>query len=134
MEYLIGLCLALVTAGFARVVGFDRERAFYPTVIIVIATYYILFAAISTSARALFLESVAATVFLALATIGYKKSAWLVPAAMAAHGVFDLVHHSLIVDPGVPQWWPGFCLAFDATLGAWIAIGMVVRSQETPLL
>jgi hypothetical protein len=56
MEYLIGLILSLAVAGFAAVIGFDRERAFYPTVLIVIATYYVLFAAMgasSTSSRRL---------------------------------------------------------------------------------
>ena len=41
MEYLIGLILATSAAGLATVVGFDRERAFYPTVLIVIASYYV---------------------------------------------------------------------------------------------
>jgi hypothetical protein len=36
MEYLIGVILTLAVAAFAFVVGFDRERAFYPTVLIVI--------------------------------------------------------------------------------------------------
>ncbi len=40
MEYLIGLILAVVVAGLATVVGFDRDRAFYPTILIVIASYY----------------------------------------------------------------------------------------------
>ena len=40
MEYLIGLILSLAVAGSAAVIGFDRERAFYPTVLIVIASYY----------------------------------------------------------------------------------------------
>ena len=44
MEYLIGLILALAVAGFAAVLGFDRERVFYPTLLIVIASYYALFA------------------------------------------------------------------------------------------
>ena len=44
MEYLIGVLLALAVAGLATVVGLDRGRAFYPTVLIVIATYYVLFA------------------------------------------------------------------------------------------
>jgi hypothetical protein len=44
MEYLIGVILSLAVAGFAAVIGFDRERAFYPTVLIVIASYYVLFA------------------------------------------------------------------------------------------
>ena len=36
---------------FARFVGFDRDRAFYPTVLMVIASYYVLFAAMSDSVR-----------------------------------------------------------------------------------
>ena len=46
MEYLIGVGLALVVCAFATLVGFDRDRVFYPTLVTVIATYYILFAVI----------------------------------------------------------------------------------------
>ena len=49
MEYFIGLILGLAVGGFAAVIGFDRERAFYPTVLIVIASYYVLFAAMGAS-------------------------------------------------------------------------------------
>ena len=52
MEYLIGLILALAVAGLAAITGLDRERAFYPTVLIVIASYYVLFAAMGASAAA----------------------------------------------------------------------------------
>jgi hypothetical protein len=51
MEYLIGLVLSLVVAGFASSVGFDRDRVYYPVVLIVIATYYVLFASMGASAR-----------------------------------------------------------------------------------
>jgi hypothetical protein len=44
MEYLIGLMLSLVVAGSATIAGFHRDRAFYPTVLVVIASYYVLFA------------------------------------------------------------------------------------------
>jgi hypothetical protein len=44
MEYLIGVILTLAVVVFAAVVGFDRDGAFYPTVLIVIASYYALFA------------------------------------------------------------------------------------------
>ena len=44
MEYLIGLILSVAVAGFAAAIGLDRDRGFYPPVIIVIATYYVLFA------------------------------------------------------------------------------------------
>jgi hypothetical protein len=41
---LIGIVLALCVCGLATIVGFDRDRAFYPVVTMVIASYYGLFA------------------------------------------------------------------------------------------
>ena len=61
MEYLIGAVLAAVVFAFARLIGFDRDRVFYPTLLIVIATYYILFAVIGTSVHALLIESLVAS-------------------------------------------------------------------------
>jgi hypothetical protein len=37
MEYLIGVGLALAVYAFAMAAGFDRDRVFYPTMLIVIA-------------------------------------------------------------------------------------------------
>jgi len=34
--------LSLIVAGSASIASFDRDRAFYPTVLIVIASYYVL--------------------------------------------------------------------------------------------
>src|SRR4051812_19856288 len=102
MEYLIGGGLSAIVCGFAMVTGFDRDRVFYPTLLITVATYYILFAVMGTSVHALLLESVASGVFLALAVAGFKTNLWLVAVALAGHGVFDFVHHLLIENPGVP--------------------------------
>lgn len=122
MEYLIGLFLSLAVAGFAVTVGLDRDRAFYPTVLIVIGSLYVLFAAIASSRRTLAIEIAVAIGFLLLSTIGYKKSLWLVAIATAGHGIFDLVHHLFIDNPGVPHWWPGFCATFDVVFGVLIAL------------
>ena len=122
MEYLIGVLLALAVAGLAMAVGFDRERAFYPTVVIVVASYYVLFAAEEASTRTLMIEIVVASGFLILAVVGFRKSFWVVPVALVAHGVFDFFHHRLIFNPGVPRWWPGSCLAFDVVLGVWLTV------------
>ena len=102
MEYLIGVGLAVVVCAFAMLVGFDRDRVFYPTLVTVIATYYILFAVIGSSRRALVLESLIAGIFVALAVTGFKKNLWLIVAALAGHGVFDFFHHLFIQDPGGP--------------------------------
>src|ERR1051326_7418797 len=107
MEYLVGVGLAAAVYIFAMVSGFDRERVFYPTVLMVVGHYYILFAAMGGSTSVLALESLAASAFLALAVIGFKKSHWLTAAALAGHGIFDFFHHLLIQNPGVPAWWPG---------------------------
>jgi hypothetical protein len=129
MEYLIGILVALATAASGRIVGFDRDRAFYSTVLIVTATYYVLFAAMGAAWHTLVVEAIIACAFFALAAFGFRGTAWLVVAGLAAHGVFDLVRGPFIHNPGVPGWWPGFCLAFDFALGAMLAVLLMKRSD-----
>ena len=118
---LVGGLLALGVGLLATATGMDRDRAFYPTVTIVIASYYALFALMGTSPDALMLEALAGTVFLAAAVFGFRSSLWIVVSALAAHGVFDLVHGRVIANPGVPAWWPAFCLMFDVAAAAYLA-------------
>lgn len=129
MEYLIGLVLSLAVAGTATAIGFDRERAFYPTLLIIIASYYVLFAVMGASGQTVILESLVAGGFLLVAVIGFKTSLWLVVAALVGHGVFDFVHHLFIENPGVPHWWPGFCLAFDVIAAGFLAVLLMRRSN-----
>ena len=67
MEYAVGIALALVVSCFARMTGLDRDRAFYPTLAIVIALYYVLFAVMGGSGHTLVLEAVVMIAFVALA-------------------------------------------------------------------
>ena len=116
MPYVIGIVLSLTVALFASRSGFDRDRAFYPTVLIVIAAYYVLFAAMSESVYTVLLESVVMAAFSIAAVVGFKSSAWIVVGGLAGHGIFDALHGYAIENSGVPIWWPAFCLAYD--LGA----------------
>ena len=131
MPYLIGVVLALSVAIFARLVGLDRDRAFYPAVLIVIASYYGLFAVMGGSMRSLGIESIVIAVFMLLAVLGFKRSAWLLVVGLAAHGVFDFFHGELITNPGVPAWWPSFCLAYDVTAAAFLA-WLLLRTETRP--
>ncbi len=81
---------------FATGVGLDRDRAFYPVVTIVIATYYVLFAVMGASAHALVLESLVCLLFLAVAVAGFRGSLWLVVVALAGYGILDLTHATVI--------------------------------------
>lgn len=113
MALLIGITLALVASIFATMAGLDRDRGFYPVVLIVTASCYGLFAVMGGSARAFSLESLAMVAFVAASVVGFKTSLWLVVTAFVGHGVFDLVHAWLIANPGTPLWWPNFCLGYD---------------------
>ena len=101
VEYLIGLILSVPVAGFATAIGLDRERAFYPTVLIVIASYYVLFAVMEGSSRALLGEIIVASGFLLFAALGFERNLWFAVAAIVGHGVFDFLHHWFIQNPGV---------------------------------
>jgi hypothetical protein len=88
---------------------------------IVIASYYALFAVIGGSAHALAIESIVMVAFLGASIAGFRTSLWLVVAALAGHALFDFIHGHLIVNPGVPVWWPPFCLAYDVVAAAYLA-------------
>lgn len=121
MALLVGALLAFAVGLFATVSRLDRDRAFYPTVAIVIASLYALFAVMGESPRALVLESLIGAAFLAAAVLGFRSSLWIVVIALGAHGVFDLAHDTVILNPGVPRWWPPFCLTYDVTAAGYLA-------------
>lgn len=127
MEYVIGLVAATGVGVFGTVIGFDKERSFYPVVLIVIATLYLLFAVMAGSTDSLVAEAVPAFAFVALAAVGFRKTLWLVVAGLALHGVFDFFHQAVIANPGVPVWWPGWCLAYDVVAAAYLAALILVR-------
>jgi hypothetical protein len=118
---LVGALLAFAVGLYATGVGLDRDRAFYPVVTMVIASYYALFAVMAASTHALVLESLVCAVFVGVAVTGFKWSLWVVVVALGAHGVFDLTHGAVISSPGVPGWWPEFCLTYDVTAAAYLA-------------
>ena len=121
MAFAVGVSSALAAGLFATVVGLDRDRAFYPTVMLVIAFLYTLFAVLGGSTNALVLESLVGVAFAALAVSGFKSSLWIVAAALAAHGLYDFVHDWVVANPGVPGFWPAFCGAYDVTAAAYLA-------------
>jgi len=131
MEYVVGVLLGLAVPLFARAVGFDRDRSFYTVVLVVTAAYYDLFAVMGGSTHALLSELAATAAFIVLSALGFRRNLWLVVVGLVAHGVFDLVHAGLIEDPGVPRWWPMFCLMFDVAAAAYLASRLLQRSGVT---
>ena len=97
---------------------------------IVIAAYYVLFAAMSGSVQTVLLESIVMPGFAIAAVVGFKSSAWIVVGALAGHGVFDALHGKVIENSGVPVWWPAWCLAYD--LGAAASLAWLIKREPEP--
>lgn len=121
MEFISGVVIALVVSLLATLVGFDRERTFYPIVMVVIASYYVLFAVMGGSIETVLLEFTVMFVFMGVAVLGFKRNLWLVVAALFAHGIFDFFHGHFISNPGVPFWWPMFCLTYDIAAAVYLS-------------
>lgn len=120
MVYLVGIALAIAVGVFTAVSGFDRDRSVYPLILVVIASYYCLFAILGCGS-ALFWEMGVFVAFALTATIGFRTNLWIVVVTLMGHGLLDWYHDQLISNAGVPAWWPIFCLSFDAAAGAHLA-------------
>ncbi len=120
MPTFIGLALALAVAAFARLTGLDRDRAFYPVILIVIAAIYVLFA-VMAGGDGLFAELAIFALFTTIAVAGFRISLWIVAAGLALHGLFDFTRHLWLAGRGVPEWWPYFCGAYDLAAPAALA-------------
>ena len=128
MPGLVGVILALAVCGLiGTALGFDRDRAFYPTVAIVVALLYALFAVMAGSPAVLAAESVAIALFIALAILGFKSNLWFAAVALVGHGLYDAVHGRIIANPGVPEWWPAFCGGFDVAAGVYLGWRLRMR-------
>lgn len=130
MPGLIGILLAAGVALFAHAVGFDRSRVFYPVVLIIVGSYYVLFAVIGGVRSEVLIEAIFFAAFAALAVIGFRASLWVVVAGLALHGVFDLVRHPLLKNSGLPVWWPTFCSAYDIVAAAGLAILLLTKRRS----
>jgi hypothetical protein len=123
----VGILLAVGVAVLGKFTRFDQDRSFYSTVLVIVASYYVLFAVLGGSGHSLIKELLAAVAFSIVAIVGALYLPTLVGIGIAAHGLFDLVHDGLIENSGVPTWWPVFCASIDVMLGLWVI--MLTRSR-----
>jgi len=131
MEYFFGIVLGLVIVVAAHTLKYDRDRSFYPVILIVIALYYVLFAFMNENTGIIITELIIALGFTAIAIVGAKISLLIIGGGLLLHGLFDLFHHQIISYPEVPEWWPGFCAGVDVVLGIGVLVLVKTRSRAT---
>ena len=124
----VGVLLGVGIAALGKFTRFDHDRSFYFTVLVVIASYYVLFAVLGGSGHALIWELAIAAAFSTVAIVGALFLPTLVGIGIVAHGLFDFVHDGIVENSGVPIWWPSFCGSIDVVLGLWVI--SLARSRE----
>ncbi|MGD9968224.1 MAG: DUF3703 domain-containing protein [Hyphomonadaceae bacterium] len=127
MEYAIGALLGLGVCGLVTVVGFERDRAAYPIMLIVIASYYWLFGVLGGDMAALAIEIAVSLAFVAAAIVGFRTNLWIVVVGLIGHAALDAVHGHVVANPGVPEWWPVFCGSIDAVAGIYLAWRLLAK-------
>ena len=130
MEYIVGITLALIFCAAAAGLGLDRERAFYPAVVMAVASYYLAFAVVDGGGGVMLAEVAIAAVFIVSAVAGFKLNPWIAVVALGGHGVMDSFHDHIVNNTGVPQVWPGFCMTFDVTAAVIVALVMLARARR----
>lgn len=55
-----------------------------------------------------------------LITYGFTYSGYLLALLWIGHGFYDMFHHLLFSNSGVPSWYPVLCAGVDIVLGAYI--------------
>ncbi|GAB5550206.1 MAG: hypothetical protein SangKO_099660 [Sandaracinaceae bacterium] len=127
-----GIATAAIIAAFARATGFDRDRSFYPTVLVVITLLYVLFGVEDGAAFVIATETGVALAFVAVAVVAFRwQSPALLAVGLALHGIWDVAHPALLPESdAVPVWWPAFCLGVDLPLAAWIYLRWPPRTHD----
>lgn len=111
--YLAGSLLFLATVPIHLLVSESVSIAFAAVTLAVIAGAYLGFGA-ADGRKQVFLLELAVAVFFALGALG--GLVWLphaIPAALALHAIWDVLHHDGILGARVPRWYIPLCVVFD---------------------
>ena len=125
---IVGVLSAAGVGLFAHAVGYDRDRAFYATVLTVVGILYVLFAAMA-GGQGVIVEISFFGFFAAMAAVGFRSTLWIVVAGLALHGLFDFARFSFLAAPGAPLWWPAFCGAYDLVAALGLA-ALLLKRQD----
>jgi hypothetical protein len=126
----VGAALALLVALFAHAVGYDKDKAFYATVLTVVGSLYVLFAVMGGAGWGILPEVAGFAVFAALAALGFRAGQSIVALGLALHGVFDFARYAFLPAPGAPTWWPAFCGAYDIVAAVGLALLLLQRPRK----
>ena len=111
----LGILVAVITIAMAK--DLDLPPRSYAVGMVGLPLVYMLFALSVGDMRAMGLELAYGLPFIVAGVIcfrrGFKGSGILVVALWGLHAAYDVYHHLLVANAGVPYWYPALCLGFD---------------------
>jgi hypothetical protein len=125
----VAVILAAVLAGVTMVslwwLPVAERRVTEGVMLAIVAAIYIGFALAERSGPNLVIELAFATAIIVIVFIGLEHSRYWIAGGLAAHGVWDLLHHPrrpVIGTQELPRWYPPACLVFDFPVAAFVAL------------
>lgn len=122
IEVLVGILLGIATIVLARKI--NGESWAYSAIVISLPLIYVVFALFAGDYSVAVMELLLGAPFIIGGVVclifRLPMSAIIIGILWVAHGVFDLMHNQLFVNPGVPEWYPFFCAAVDVVIGGYV--------------
>lgn len=118
--YLVGSLLFIATVPVHLLVSGTASVAFAAVTLAVIAGAYLGFGSADGRRHVFFLELAVAVLFALAAFAGLVWSPFAIPAALAVHAVWDVLHHGSGFVARVPGWYIRLCVVFDLTAAAFL--------------
>lgn len=102
-----------------------RARDATVLLLTIIATLYVGFALASQHVRAILIQSLGASVFVALALAGQWISPLYLLVGLVMHGLWDIIFHHRVSAGAKPVWYAPFCASYDWILAAWVGMRLL---------
>jgi hypothetical protein len=122
LSAIVGVVLGVASILLTRTVR--GEHWLYSAPLILLPLAYTAFAAAAGDVRTATLELMLGAPFIlgGAACLAFRipRSAVFVGVLWITHAIFDVVHDYLLVNPGVPGWYPTFCAAIDVVIGVYV--------------
>lgn len=122
IEALIGAAVGVLTIVVARLIR--GQHWLYSIGLLTLPSLYALFALQAGQQAVAVKEMIYGIPFLVagllFAIVSVRYSAVVVGAFWILHGLYDLTRSQLIMNGGVPGWYPVWCFAVDVVIGGYL--------------
>ncbi|WP_127532180.1 DUF6010 family protein [Paenibacillus kobensis] len=125
----IGTLLGAVTIVVLHFIPYRLRNELYGSLLVGIAGIYVGFAINDGRPSAVWIEGLAAIVFLVFTMTGRHLSVYWIGIGYMLHGLWDYAHDTILVDTQVTSGYPSFCGIYDVIIGVYIVAAVFMKNR-----